>query len=70
MEKKYIPDICKFCGSNGVDIVEVDQQWNEMVYAVRCECCFAEGPHCVSEEMAARMWGLAPVTAKAEIRRE
>jgi len=54
---KIKPKDCRFCGSDGVAAVEVDQQWNENVYAVRCESCFAEGPHCVSEEMAIRMWG-------------
>ena len=66
MQKEYIPDKCKFCGSESVKVEAVDQHLDADYYAVQCQCCWAEGSHCVTEEMAVRMWGLAPVTAKAE----
>lgn len=67
MGKKYMPDSCKYCGSENTDVVPVDENLDVDNYAVRCNCCWAEGPHCVTEEMAVRMWGLAPETAKLKI---
>jgi len=64
MEKEYIPDKCKFCGSESVKVEAVDQNIGDF-FAVQCHCCWAEGSHCVSREMAVRMWGLAPETEKA-----
>ena len=66
MEKEYIPSKCKFCGSEDVAVVQVDEQWDDYTHAVRCNCCLAEGPHMPTKQMAARMWGLAPVTKNAE----
>jgi hypothetical protein len=66
MEKQYIPDKCKFCGSDNIKVVAVDEQLDADIYAVQCQSCWAEGSHCVTEEMAVRMWGLAPTTVSIE----
>lgn len=66
MKKNYIPDKCKFCGADESVVVEVDQQWSDNIYAVRCNVCLAEGSHCVTEEMAIRMWGIAPETTSID----
>lgn len=58
MKEKLQPINCRYCKSENVAVVEVDQQWNDHIFAVRCDSCYAEGPHCVTEEMAVRMWGI------------
>jgi len=62
MEKQHIPDNCKFCKSENIKVVAVDKQLDADYFAVQCQCCWAEGSHCVTEEMAVRMWGIAPET--------
>lgn len=62
MEQELKPDKCRFCGSNNYKVVKVDQQWSEYIYAVQCQSCWAEGSHCVTEELAVRLWGIAPMT--------
>ena len=69
MEKQYMPDKCKFCGSENVKIESVDTNLGDF-FAVQCQCCWAEGSHCVTKEMAIRMWGIAPTTGEPEYKPE
>ena len=66
MDEKLQPRDCRFCRSKNVLVVQVDEQLDGDYFAVECQCCWAEGPHSVTKEMAIRMWGLAPVTANIQ----
>lgn len=49
---------CRYCNSKNVKVTQVDRQMDGEYFAVVCNCCWAEGPHSVTEEMAIRFWGI------------
>ena len=70
MDEKLQPRDCRFCRSKNVHVVQVDEQLDGDYFAVECQCCWAEGSHCVTKEMAIRMWGIAPTIGKPEYKPE
>ena len=58
MDEKLQPRDCRFCRSKNVLVVQVDEQLDGDYFAVECQCCWAEGPHSVTKEMAIRFWGI------------
>lgn len=58
MKEELQPSNCRYCHSTNVKATRVDKQLDGDYFAVVCNCCWAEGPHSVTEEMAIRFWGI------------
>ena len=58
MKEELQPRECRYCFSDNVIVTRVDRQMDGEYFAVQCSCCWAEGPHCVTKEMAIRFWGV------------